>query len=66
MEKQKKQFDLITLGNLHRHIAALKVKADDGKKITPKDINEIVAIMDRVMPELQQRCNPVDSKEYGG
>lgn len=56
-----KNFELPNLANLHRHIRALKDKADEGKRITPKDINEIVEIMDRVGPELQERCDPVES-----
>jgi len=55
-----KNFELPNLPNLHRYIRALKEKADAGKRITPKDINEIVDIMDRVEPELQERCDPVE------
>jgi hypothetical protein len=66
MDKPHKQFNLVNLTILHQRIAVLKVKADEGKKITPKDINEIASIMEHVAPELQRWCNPVDPKEYGG
>ncbi len=62
----EKVFNLTSLGQLHQCIHALKDRADAGKRITPKDINELVALMDQVKPELHQRCNPVDPKEYGG
>ncbi len=55
----EKQFDLPTVAMLERKIRALKAKADEGKKIIPKDVNELATIMDAVMPELQQRCDPV-------
>lgn len=66
MADPQKEFNLINLGNLHRGILVLKEKADAGKRITPKDINDLVAILEHVPAELQQRCNPVDPKEYGG
>lgn len=66
MDKPQKVFNLVTLGNVHRLIYALKDKADEGKRITPKDINEIFDLMKHVEAELQQRCNPVDPKDYGG
>jgi hypothetical protein len=66
MDKPQKEFNLINLGILHQRIHALKARADEGKRITPKDINELVAIMEHVPAELQQRCNPVDPKDYGG